>query len=92
MSEGNDQSDLHPLTLRQKVENKRFNKTLDRILGVWNALALGILGYGVVKEGLDAIADRAAFDPVLLLVSLIVGVGIEVGIAYVTFKLSKRED
>ena len=86
-----EEGDLTPLTLRQKVENKRFNRTLDRIVGALNALALGVLGYGVVKEALDAVAGDA-FDPVLFAMSAVIGICIEIGIAYVTFVMTKRED
>ena len=92
MSEEDDQGDLQPLTLRQKVENKRFNKTFDRLITVINALALGVLGYGVVKEALDAVAERSPFDTPLFLLSLVMGVGLELVVAYLTFRLTKRED
>ena len=78
--------------MRQKVENKRFNKALDRVLGAVNALALGILGYGSVKEALDGIAGSDPFD--LLLFGLGAGIGFAMlaAVTYVTYQLTRRED
>ena len=92
MSEGNDQGGLQPLTLRQKVENRRFNKVLERGLGAVNALALGVLGYGGVKEALDALAGRSELNLSTLVVSILVGVGLEAAIAYFTWTFTRRED
>ena len=84
--------DLQPLTLRQKVENKRFNKTWDRILGGLNAVSLGILGYGGIKEAFDAIAGDDAFGALTFTASIVIGVGMQIGIAYLSHTRTKRED
>ena len=50
-----------PLTLRQKIENKRFNKALDRMLNTLSAISLGVIGYGAIKETFDALDGSDTF-------------------------------
>ena len=92
MSDEDEIEELQPLTLRQKIENKRFNKTWDRILGVLNAVSLGILGYGGIKEAFDAFAGTDAFSTLTFATSIAIGVGMQVGIAYLSNTRTKRED
>ena len=87
-----DELDLEPLTLRQKVANKTFNKTLDRGLSAVNAVALGIIGYGAIKEAFDALTGTNPFGAGTFVVSLAIGIGLEALIAYPTLKLTRRED
>ena len=87
-----DADEPEPLTLRQKIENKRFNKALDRVLNGFNAVSLGIIGYGAIKEAFDAIDGSDVFGAGTFIVSLLIGFGVQALIAYVTLTLTRRED
>lgn len=83
--------DLEPLTLRQKVANKLFNKRLDNTVMPFKTLGLGILGYGAVKPTMDA-ASGAAFPLGAFAFSLVVGVALLAGATYVQNTMMERED
>ena len=74
------------------MENKGFNKALDRRLNFYTALVLGLIGVGVVRELFQLIDGSGEFSLVVFLGSLIVGIGAFEGIAYVSSKLTRRED
>ena len=42
--DGGSGDDLAPLTLREKVRNKAYNKGLDRRLNFYTAIMLGLIG------------------------------------------------
>lgn len=83
--------DLEPLTLRQKVANKRFNKQFDNIVSPVRTIGLGVIGYGAVKPLIDATAG-GDFPFETFLFSLLVGVALIGGVTYFQNKLLKREE
>lgn len=83
--------DLEPLTLRQKVANKRLNKRIDNIVAPFKAAGLGIVGYGAIKPAIDA-ANGETFPLVAFVLSLIGGVVVTSAAIYVQNRTIKRED
>lgn len=83
--------DLEPLTLRQKVENKRRNKRVDNIVAPIKTAGLGILGYGAIKPIIDT-AGGQAFPLFAFMLSLGMGVVLTGGAIYIQNRLMRRED
>ena len=89
--DGSEGDDLVPLTLREKVRNRAFNKALDRRLNFYTAIMLGLIGVGAVREVFQFF-DGEAFTLWVFLVSLSVGLGVFEIIAYVGKRQTRRED
>ena len=83
--------ELEPLTLRQKVANKRYNRGLDAVVTPFKAAGLGVLGYGAIKPAIDA-ANGEPFPIPTFVLSLVVALVISGGAIYVQTALTRRED
>lgn len=83
--------DLPPLTLRQKAQNRRFNKMLDRLSAVPTALGLTLVAYGGIRELLDGSAGESP-RWVLVVVSAILGLAMAGAATYFSFMFHRRED
>ena len=90
--DGDAGDDLPPLTLREKVRNKAYNRQLDRRLNFYTALVLGFIGVGTVRELFEFINGNDEFNALVLLGSLAIGIGAFEIVAYVSKKLTRRED
>lgn len=83
--------DLAPLTLREKVTNKAYNRGLDRRLNFYTALMLGLIGVGAVRE-LFQFFEGEEFNGWTFTISLTFGLGVFELIAYVSKRATRREE